>query len=262
MTETPLALVTGASRGIGLELARILVAEGHDVLLNAEDEAVEAAAAELRASGRTVETVRADLATPEGVEEVHRAVIAVGRPLDVAVLNAGVGHGGAFVDSDLADELRVVDLDVRSVVHLAHRLLPPMVARGAGRMLMTSSIAATMPGANQAVYNASKSFVQSFTEAVAHELSGTGVTLTSLMPGPTATDFFRRAGMLDTLMGQVAREDPAQVARQGYDALMAGRTKVVGGSLLTKTQALTAAVLPDQVKAVAHKFIARPGSAA
>jgi short-subunit dehydrogenase len=262
MTETPLALVTGASRGIGYELARILVAEGHDLLLNAEDEAVETAAAELRASGRTVGTVRADLATSDGVEEVHRAVIAAGRPLDVAVLNAGVGHGGAFVDSDLADELRVVDLDVRSVVHLAHRLLPPMVARGAGRMLVTSSIAATMPGSNQAIYNASKSFVQSFTEAVADELSGTGVTLTSLMPGPTATDFFRRAGMLDTLMGQAAREDPAQVARQGYDALMAGRTKVVGGSLLTKTQAMTAAVLPDQVKAVVHRLIARPGSGA
>jgi short-subunit dehydrogenase len=262
MTETPLALVTGASRGIGYELARILVAEGHDLLLNAEDEAVETAAAELRASGRTVDTVRADLATSDGVEEVHRAVIAAGRPLDVAVLNAGVGHGGAFVDSDLADELRVVDLDVRSVVHLAHRLLPPMVARGAGRMLVTSSIAATMPGSNQAIYNASKSFVQSFTEAVADELSGTGVTLTSLMPGPTATDFFRRAGMLDTLMGQAAREDPAQVARQGYDALMAGRTKVVGGSLLTKTQAMTAAVLPDQVKAVVHRLIARPGSGA
>jgi short-subunit dehydrogenase len=262
MTETPLALVTGASRGIGYELARILVAEGHDLLLNAEDEAVEAAAAELRVPGRTVETVRADLATSDGVEEVHRAVLATGRPLDVAVLNAGVGHGGAFVDSDLADELRVVDLDVRSVVHLAHRLLPAMVARGAGRVLVTSSIAATMPGSHQAIYNASKSFVQSFTEAVADELSGTGVTMTSLMPGPTATDFFRRARMLDTLMGQAAREDPAQVARQGYDALMAGRTKVVGGSLLTKSQALTAAVLPDQVKAVVHRLIARPGSGA
>jgi short-subunit dehydrogenase len=155
-----------------------------------------------------------------------------------------------------------VDLDVRSVVHLAHRLLPAMVARGAGRVLVTSSIAATMPGSHQAIYNASKSFVQSFTEAVADELSGTGVTMTSLMPGPTATDFFRRARMLDTLMGQAAREDPAQVARQGYDALMAGRTKVVGGSLLTKSQALTAAVLPDQVKAVVHRLIARPGSGA
>jgi uncharacterized protein len=258
----PLALVTGASSGIGLELARQFATHDFDVVVTAEDGELAAAAADLRATGAVVHEVRADLRSDDGVRQLWAEVTGLGRPLDAAALNAGIGRGGAFLDTDLQDEFDVIDLNVRSTVHLAKLVLRDMATRDRGKVLVTSSIASTMPGANQAVYNASKSFVQSFTEAVAHELSGTGVTLTSLMPGPTATDFFRRAGMLDTLMGQVAREDPAQVARQGYDALMAGRTKVVGGSLLTKTQALTAAVLPDQVKAVAHKLIARPGSAA
>lgn len=260
MTENrPLALVTGASRGIGAELARVFAEHGHDLLLTAEDAAVDATAEGLRRPGVSVQTVHADLADPGGVEEVDRAVVAAGRPLDVAALNAGVGSGGSFVGSNLVDELRLVDVNVRSTVHLAHRVLSPMVSRGHGRVLVSSSIAATMPGSYQAVYNASKSFLQAFTEAVADELRGTGVTLTSLMPGPTATDFFRRAGSVsESIMGRMPKDDPAKVARQGYEALMAGRTAVVAGSPMVQAQAAVAGVLPDQVKAAAHRLLARP----
>lgn len=260
MTERPLALITGASRGIGAELAGVFAERGHDLLVVAEDAAIGDAAERLRRHGTEVQAVTADLADPHGVEEVDRAVLATGRPLAAAALNAGVGSGGAFVSSNLADELRLVDLNVRSTIHLAYRVLSPMVHRGSGRVLLTSSIASTMPGSHQATYNASKSFVQSFAEAVADELRGTGVTVTSLMPGPTATDFFRRAGLPDSLMGRAPKDDPATVARQGYDALMAGRTAVVAGSPLVQAQAALAGVLPDQVKAALHRVLARTSS--
>jgi uncharacterized protein len=253
----PLALVTGASRGIGLELARQFARNGFDLVVNAEDAAIESAATELRSEGGQVEHVQADLATSEGVEQLYAALR--GRPLAAAALNAGVGQGRPFVENDLADELRLIQLNVVAVVHLSKLLLRDMTARGEGRLLVTSSIASTMPGSFQAVYNASKSFVQSFTEAVQDELKDTPVTLTSLMPGPTETDFFRRADLEDTRVGQASKDDPAQVARQGFEALMAGERKVVAGSLMTKAQAAVTAVLPDRVKAAAHRLMAVPG---
>src|SRR5919112_5280629 len=183
MTEPrPLALVTGASSGIGLELARQFAEHGFDLVVNAEDAELTAAAEQLRAAGTTVQTVRADLRTPEGAQAVYDAVTATGRPLAAAALNAGVGRGGAFVDNPLEDELAIIDLNVRSTVVLAKSVLRDMAARGEGRVLFTSSIASTMPGPYQAVYNASKSFVQSFAEALATELRDTGVTVTSLLP--------------------------------------------------------------------------------
>ena len=259
MTDRPLALVTGASHGIGAELAGLFAENGYDLLVVAEDAAIGDAAERLRRHGTEVTAVQADLADPDGVEAVDVAVTTAGRPLTVAALNAGVGSGGTFVGSDLASELRLIDLNVRSTVHLAHRVLSEMVSRGEGRVLITSSIASTMPGSYQAIYNASKSFVQSFAEAVADELRGTGVIVTSLMPGPTATDFFRRAGSVSrSIMGRIPKDDPALVARQGYDALMAGRTAVVGGNPLVQAQAVLAGVVPDQVKTVLHRAMARP----
>ncbi|MFC7966446.1 SDR family NAD(P)-dependent oxidoreductase [Streptomyces cinereoruber] len=262
MSDTkPLALVTGASSGIGLELAEQLAERGYDLVVNAEDDArLQRAALRIRAAGARVEAVRADLRDPEQTERLFAGATALGRPLDVVVLNAGVGRGGAFVDNDLADELEVVDLNVRSTVHLAKLVLRDMTARDAGRVLVTSSIASTMPGSFQAVYNASKSFLQSFTEALQNELKDTGVTLTSLMPGPTGTDFFRRAGMDDTKVGQQDKDDPAQVARQGLDALFAGKDKIVAGSARTKAQAAANKLLPDSLKAEAHRRMAEPGS--
>ena len=256
----PLALVTGASSGIGFELARQFVQHGFDVVVNAETDALRSAAAELRALGADVQEVQADLRTYDGVEQVYTAVAATGRPLAAAALNAGVGKGGRFVETELDDELALIALNVTSTVHLAKRVLVDMVARGDGKVLITSSIASTMPGTFQAVYNASKSFVQSFGEALYEELRGTGVTVTELMPGPTQTNFFVRAGMLDTPVGgsPSAQDDPALVAQQGFEALMAGRRKALGGSLSSRAQGLISGVLPDGVKAVAHRFMAQP----
>lgn len=258
--QRPLALVTGASRGIGFELARVFVENGFDVIANAEDASLQSAADDLRAGGASVQAVQADLTTFAGVEQLYEAVRATGRPLDAAALNAGVGHGGPFVENDLGAELDVINLNVTSTVHLSKLVLQDMVARNEGRLMITSSIASTMPGAFHAIYNASKSFLQSFAEAVQNELKETAVTVTSLMPGPTDTGFFARAELEDTKLGQGPKDDPAQVAEQGFAAMMAGKDKVVGGSLLTKAQAAGSAVLPDKLKSQAHRKMAEPGS--
>ncbi|MFE0888535.1 SDR family NAD(P)-dependent oxidoreductase [Streptomyces rochei] len=255
----PLALITGASSGIGYELARLFAEHGHDLVVNAEDERLEHAARRLRETGVEVRAVRADLRTAEGVDRLVATL--TGLTVDVAALNAGVGQGGAFVDTDPRDDQSVIDLNVSSTVRLAKPLLRDMVARGVGRLMFTSSVAATMPGSFQSVYNASKSFVQSFAQALQEEVADTGVTVTSFMPGPTETDFFRRAGMTDTKVGTMDKDDPAQVARQAYDAVMKGRGKLVTGSAKTKAQGVADKVLPDRVKAAVHRRMAEPGSA-
>jgi short-subunit dehydrogenase len=261
-TTRPLAVVTGASSGIGYELARQFAEHDFDLVIAAEDDAIHAAATELEALGARVRALQVDLATDGGVDELYRHIAAGERPLDAVALNAGVGAGGAFAtDTDLADELRIVDLNVRSTVHLAKYVVHDMVDRGEGRILFTSSIASTMPGSYQAVYNASKSFVQSFALALRHELKDSGVTITSLMPGPTETEFFERADMLDTKVGAADKDDPADVARDGFDALMAGDERVVAGSLSTKLQGRASRLIPDSVKAGMHSKMAEPGSA-
>ncbi|AGL14211.1 short-chain dehydrogenase/reductase SDR [Actinoplanes sp. N902-109] len=256
-------MVTGASSGIGYELARQFVENGYDLLIAAEDDGIEQAAVDLRRDGQNqVTAVRTDLATYEGVETLYTKIRETGRPIDAIALNAGRGIGGDFTgDTDLKEELNVIDVNVTSTVHLAKRVLPDMVARGSGRVLFTSSIASEMPGTYQAVYNASKSFVQSFAEAVRAETKDTGVTITSLMPGPTETNFFHRAEMDDTRVGSSKKDDPAQVAEQGFKALMKGEEKVVAGSVMTKVQGAASKVLPDSVKAKMHEKMAEPGSA-
>src|SRR5918998_342242 len=226
MTNRNLALVTGASSGIGLELARQFATHDFDVVVTAEDAELAAAAADLRTTGAVVHEVRADLRSDDGVRQLWAEVTGLGRPIDAAALNAGVGRGGAFVETDLQDEFDVIDLNVRSTVHLAKLVLRDMAPRDRGKVLVTSSIASTMPGSFQAVYNASKSFLQSFTEALQEELKDSGITLTSLMPGPTETEFFERADMLDTPVGSSKKDDPAQVAAQGFTALMKGADKL------------------------------------
>ncbi len=258
-----LAVVTGASRGIGLELAKQFAANDFDLIVAAEDAELAAAAAELEGMGAQVDAVRADLATDEGVHEVYRRIKAAGRPVDAIALNAGIGAGGAFAtDTDLADELKLIDLNVRSTVHLAKHVVIDMVDRGEGRILFTSSIASTMPGTYQAVYNASKSFVQSFALALRAELKDTGVTVTALMPGPTDTEFFERADMLDTRMGAMENKDSAaQVAEQAFKGLMKGDERVEAGSLMSKLQGRGSRFMPDRAKAALHARMAEPGSA-
>lgn len=261
-TSSPsLALVTGASTGIGRELAKQFAGHGFDLFLTAHDDLVPAAS-ECQALGVAVESLTVDLASPDGVDLLWTHLRDGGRPLAAAALNAGRGAGGRFVgDTRLEDELEIVDLNVRSTVHLAKHVLADMVARGEGRVLFTSSIAATMPGTYQAVYNASKSFVQSFALALREELKDTGVTITSLQPGPTETEFFERAEMLDTKVGAAEKDDPEDVARDGFEALMAGKERVVSHSLSTKLQGHGSRILPDNVKAKLHAAMAAPGSA-
>jgi uncharacterized protein len=259
----PFAVVTGASSGIGFELAKVLAEEGFDLLITAEDEELNAAQRELNQMTASVECTREDLATEHGVERLYERIGATGRPVDVLCLNAGIGAGGDFArETDLRKELRLIDLNVRSTVHLCKLVLRDMVARDAGRILFTSSIASTMPGSYQAAYNASKSFVQSFALAIRNELKDTDVTVTSLMPGPTETEFFERAEMEETPVGEEEKDDPAEVARQGYEALMAGREKVVGGSFKNKAQTVLGKVVPDSVKAEMHRKMAQPATAA
>jgi len=261
-TDRPLALVTGASSGIGYELAKQFAQHGYDLLIAAEDAAIEQAGRDLAQLGTRVEAARVDLATYEGVEQLYGTLASLGRPLDVAAINAGVGVGGDFTETDLAAELNLLQLNVVSTVHLAKRVVKDMAPRGQGRILFTASIASVMPGPYEAVYGASKAFVLSFSASLRAELKGKGITVTALMPGPTNTNFFHRAGMDDTYAGQVAKRfnDPADVARQGFEALMAGRDRVVSSSLGTKIQGAVARFVPEALKAELHRRLSAPGS--
>ncbi len=255
-----LAVVTGASSGIGLELAREFADHGFDLVVAAEDEGIEAAASQLRRPGGTVLAVRADLADPDGVEQLYRQVGQLARPVDALVINAGIGVNGAFIETDLQAHLQLIDLNVTGAVHLAHLILPGMAARGEGGVLFTSSIAATVPVPYLSTYAASKAFLLSFAEALRVELKGSGVTVTALMPGPTDTDFFERADMEDTKLGQSKKDDPRDVARDGFAALMAGKDHVIAGSRKNKLQVAAAQVMPDRAKAAVQAGMARPGS--
>lgn len=260
----PFAVVTGASTGIGLELARQFVAGGFDVLVAAEDDRVHGVPAQLTrdAGGARAEALQVDLAQPAGVEQLWAAATAGGRAVDAVALHAGVGVGGEFVHTPLADEQRMIDLNVGSVVHLAKLAAADMARRGDGRLLFTSSLAARVPAPYQAVYGATKAFVQSFAQSLRQELEQHGVTVTAFLPGPTDTEFFDRAGMQDTAMAQTsAKDDPATVAEQAFAALRKGRDHVVTGSLGTKVQGAVADVLPNAPLAKAQGKLAEPGSA-
>lgn len=250
------AVVTGASTGIGRSLARELARHGHDLVIAADEPEIHSAARELEGLGVAVRAVETDLATPEGVEELYAAV-----PRDtvtVLALNAGMGVSGRFDETEVADHLRLVDLNVRSTVHLAGLVVRDLVANGRGRILVTSSIAATCPGPYHATYAASKAFGHLFAESIRHELKGTGVTVTSLMPGPTDTAFFERADMLDTRVAQGRKDDPDEVAADAYAALMAGKNRVVAGSRRNWVQAELGTHLPEVVTAPLMAAMTKP----
>jgi short-subunit dehydrogenase len=262
-TQDKFAVVTGASSGIGYELAKEFARNGFDLLIASEGDGIERAKRDISAEGAEVEAVRVDLATYEGVEELYRRIQSAGRPVDAVAINAGVGVSGDFArDTELEDELNLIALNVTSAVHLAKRVTRDMVKRGEGRVLFTSSIAATMPAPFEAVYGASKAFLLSFSEALRNELKDTGVTVTALMPGATETNFFHRAGMDDTKVGASEKDDAAEVARDGFKAMMAGEDKVIAGSFKNKLQAgVGARILPETVKAELHRKQTEPGSA-
>jgi short-subunit dehydrogenase len=251
----PFAIVTGASTGIGFELARECLGHGYDILIAADEAEIEQAAAVLRDGGGHVQAVQADLRGPEGVEKLYAA--AKGRHVDALLANAGRGLGRGFLDQDPADWLRVVETNITGTLLLLQKVARDMRQAGHGRILITGSIAGFMPGTYQAVYNASKSFLDSFSFALRAELKGSGVTVTCLMPGATETDFFERADMLDTKIGQSKKDDPAMVARQGFAAMMKGEGDVVTG-WQNKLQSAIANVTPAGVLAEMHRRMAEP----
>ena len=258
MTKT-LALVTGGSAGIGLEIARLLAKDGHDLVITGSSRRVDDAADELRKMGVEVIAVQSDLSTEEGNAAVLEAIDGVGRVPDVVVLNAGIAIGGAFVDIPLDRHLQLVALNVLSPVRMAHTLIPRMVENGGGKVLLVSSLSATTPTPYESVYGPSKAFLTSFGHSIREELSGTGVQITILHPGATATDFHSRAGMGATEFGDNSwKNNPAEVARQGYEALMRGETSLIGGDEGTQEAGREHKRLSEEEKARRHAKMARP----
>lgn len=260
-TTRPLAVVTGASSGIGYELAKQFAKHGFDLVITSTGSSIDDAAQAFKQLGAQVETVQADLATYDGVEVLYSQIQKMGRPVDAIAINAGVGVGGEFTKTNLQEELNLIELNVASTVHLAKRVVKDMVDRGSGKILFTSSIVSQMPSPFQAVYAASKAFVHSFSEAIRNELKDTGVTVTALMPGATETNFFHRAGLDDTKVGAAKKDDPAEVAKQGFEALMAGKDSILAESLVTKIGGAIGSILPDTVTSEMNRKLNEPGSA-
>src|SRR4051812_32824474 len=244
------AIVTGASTGIGFELAKRCAKEGYDLLIVADESAIESAAAQLREFGVEVAAVQADLSTREGVDKLYAA--AQGRPVDALLANAGRGLGRAFLDQDIEQATNVVDTNISGSLWLIHRIGNDMRRRNQGRILITGSIAGFMPGSFQAVYNGTKAFLNSFSFALREELKDTNVTVTCLMPGPTDTKFFQRADMMDTNVGTTEKDDPKMVADTGFDAMIRGDGDIVSG-MKNKVQTTVANVLPSGVLAGQHR---------
>jgi short-subunit dehydrogenase len=252
------AIVTGASTGIGFELAKRCAQEGYDLLIAADEPEIESAATSLRSEGATVEALQADLATIEGVDKLYAAT--KGRQVDALLANAGRGLGHGFLDQDFGKARRVVDTNVTGTIYLVHKVGNDMRRRNAGKILITGSIAGFTPGSFQAVYNGTKAFLNSFSFALREELKDTKISVTCLMPGATETEFFRRAEMMDTKIGTSEKDDAAEVANNGFDAMIKGEGDVVSG-LKNKVQSAVANVTPAGVLATQHRKMAEPGSA-
>jgi short-subunit dehydrogenase len=254
-----LAVVTGASTGIGLELARLCAKEQWDLVIAADEPLIHDAAKELTELGVQCTPVECDLSTLEGVERLIAAIEATGRPVHALLANAGRGLGRAFLDQDIAEALKVAHTNIDGTIYLIYKVGKEMRERRQGRILITGSIAGFMPGTFQAVYNGSKAFLDSFSVALANELKDTGISVTCLMPGATETDFFERADMMDTKVGTDEKADAADVAKTGFDAMLKGELKVVAG-FGNKMRAAMAHVLPDSTLAQMHRGMAEPGT--
>lgn len=250
------AIVTGASSGIGLEIAKLAAREGYDLLVAADTPLVDAAAG-LKDLGVEVRQVECDLATQQGVDQLLDA--AGGRDIDVLVANAAHGLGGPFLDQAPRDWRHIIDTNITGTLLLLQAGLKSMVARGEGRVLIVGSIAGHVPGPFNATYNATKAFIDNFAAAVTNELKDSGVTITCLKPGATDTAFFERADMLDTKVGQSKKDDPADVAATGWAAMMDGDPVVVHG-LKNQAQVIGAGLVSEAVVAERHRQMAEPGS--
>ena len=256
MPTRKLAIVTGASTGIGLEIAKLAAQDGYDLIVAADTPLVDAGAA-LKGLGGEVTSVEADLATEAGVRQLLEA--AGGRPIDVLVANAGHGLGHAFLAQQPRDWMHVINTNITGTLLLIQPVLRQMVERGEGKILVTGSIAGHLAGSFQAVYNGSKAFIDSFTAAIRNEVKDSGVSITCLKPGATETEFFDRADMEDTKVGQAKKDDPADVAKTGWDAMNEGEASVVHG-LKNKAQVLASGVMSEAMTAEMHRKQAEPGS--
>ncbi|MEO1969864.1 MAG: SDR family NAD(P)-dependent oxidoreductase [Sphingomonadaceae bacterium] len=251
-----LCVVTGASSGIGLELAKLAASDGCDLLLVADCDLDTAHATVTRCGAASVETLKTDLSEKDGIDAVLRKL--GDREVAVLMANAGHGLGHAFFEEHWHEIAHVIDTNVKGTISLIHKIGGQMEKRDRGRILVTGSIAGDMPGAFQLVYNSTKAFVNDFCVGLAEELEHSNVVVSCLMPGVTDTQFFKRAGMEDTSAGQSGNKaDPAKVARDGYDALLNGETQTVSG-FINKVQDLFADILPDSVVAQMHRRLAQP----
>ncbi len=254
----PLAIVTGASSGIGYELATLCAKDGYDLVVAADEPTIADAASAFRALGVTAEPVETDLSTTEGVDELLAAV--GDRPVAALLANAGHGLGKGFLDQDFDEVRHVVDTNITGTIYLIQKVGRRMRDQGEGHILITGSIAGFMPGTFQAVYNGTKAFINSFSFALRAELMDSGVAVTCLMPGATDTEFFERADMMDTKVGAGKKDDPADVAKTGFAAMKSGDGDVVSG-WKNKLQTMLANVTPAGVLAEQHRKMAAPGSA-
>jgi short-subunit dehydrogenase len=254
-----LAVVTGASTGIGLELARCCARDGYDLLVVADEPAINDSAEQLKRLATHVEALEADLSTMDGVDSLYAKI--AGRPVAALLANAGRGLGKGFLDQDFDEIRRVVDTNITGTIYLIHKVGNDMRRGGGGKILITGSIAGFMPGSFQAVYNGTKAFIDSFSEAIREELKDTGITVTCLMPGATETEFFERADLMDTKIGQKKKDDPAEVAKVGYEAMQTGDDSVIYG-WKNKAQVAMSRVMPATKMAEQHRKETEPGSAA
>jgi short-subunit dehydrogenase len=256
-TGRALAIVTGASTGIGYQLAICCAEHDYDLVVAADEPAIFDAAKAFEALHVSVDAVQADLATTAGVDMLMAAV--GDRSVDALLANAGRGLGKAFLDQRFDDIRHVIETNVTGTTYLLHLVGRRMRAARRGRILITGSIAGFMPGTYQAVYNGTKAYLDSLSFALRAELAETGVTVTCLMPGATETAFFNRADMLDTKLGTSRKDDPADVARVGFDAMMRGDGDVVSG-WQNKVRSAIATITPSGVLAKMHRRQAEPGS--
>jgi short-subunit dehydrogenase len=258
MENKQYALVTGATSGIGLELAKLLAANNYDlIIVSRNQDNLNRVSSELTEQYKVeVISLAKDLSLQNGPFEIYEEVTSRGITVNILVNDAGQGQYGEFIDTDIDRELQIIQLNIAAYVILTKCFLKEMVARNEGKILNVSSIGGEMPGPLQAVYHATKAFVTSFSEAVRQEVKETAVTITLLEPGVTDTDFFRKASQEDAKMvkeGSLA--DPAKVAKDGYEALMAGKDKIISG-FMNKAMVATSNILPDTaVAANMHKMM-------
>ncbi len=257
-----LAVVTGASSGIGYNLAKVFAENGYDLIINSETSGIQSAASDFTSLGVNVTPIQADLATFDGCKQFWQQVESTGRTLDAIAINAGVGVGGLFAETDLEKEVNMVRLNCESTVHITKYAVQKMLKQGSGKILITSSIAAEMVAPKEAVYAATKAFDLSFAKSLRYELKDTGITVTALQPGPTDTNFFNRADLGATKVGTEGKKEsePYNVAKQGFDALMAGDEHVYAASWKTKLEGAISGIVPDSMVGKMHESMTEPAN--